>query len=91
MATNGPTPEPCRNDIYENGQTVCIVYGQSNAIERWVKGIASDASALVDWHYFGGRGNVLHLGDAESRGRVLEAIRRNPPQEPVDMLQTYSE
>lgn len=28
----------------------------------------------VDWHYSGGRASVLHLGDADSRQRVLNAI-----------------
>lgn len=29
----------------------------------------------MDWHYSGGRANVLHLGDDESRQRALDAIR----------------
>ncbi len=35
---------------------------------------AKEANAKVDWHYSGGRANVLHLGDDESRQRVLNAI-----------------
>lgn len=74
MATDGPTPPPCDYDIFENGETVCIVDGRSNAVERWVKKVAKKANAKVDWHYSGGRANVLHLGDAASRQRVLNAI-----------------
>jgi len=74
MATDGPTPPPCDPEIFQNGTTVCVLYAPSNAAERWVQSVAKKANARVDWHYFGGRANVLHLGDTESRQRVLEAI-----------------
>lgn len=74
MATDGPTPPPCDPEIFSNGRTVCVVTGSSNQIERWVKSIAKTADAMVDWHYAGGRGNVLHLGDDASCERVLAAI-----------------
>jgi len=74
MATDGPTPAPCNPDIFRKGRGVCVVTGHSNAIERWVQSVAKKASAQVDWHYSGGRANVLHLGDDESRQRVLNAI-----------------
>ncbi len=74
MATDGPTPRPCNPNIFKNGKGVCVVDGSSNAVERWVKSVAKNAKAKVDWHYSGGRANVLHLGDNESRQRVLNAI-----------------
>lgn len=74
MATDGPTPAPCNPDIFSKGSGVCVVTGRSNAIECWVQSVAQKASALVDWHFSGGRANVLHLGDDESRQRVLNAI-----------------
>lgn len=74
MATDGPTPPPCNTEIFEKGEGVCILSGPSNAIENWVKAVATKAEAQVDWHYSGGRANVLHLGDATSRQRVLNAI-----------------
>lgn len=74
MATDGPTPAPCNPDIFEKGKGVCVVDGRSNAVERWVQKIAKTADARVDWHYSGGRANVLHLGGDESRQRVLQAI-----------------
>lgn len=74
MATDGPTPSPCNQEIFEKGKGVCVVSGSSNAVERWVKKIAKKADAKVDWHYSGGLANVLHLGDGESRQRVLNAI-----------------
>lgn len=74
MATDGPTPPPCNAEIFECGEGVCVVSGSSNAVERWVRAVAKKAHAQVDWHYSGGRANVLHLGDKASRQRVLEAI-----------------
>lgn len=74
MATDGPTPPPCNPDIFEKGEGVCVVDGRSNAVERWVQSVAKKANAQVDWHYSGGRANVLHLGDTDSRQRVLNAI-----------------
>lgn len=74
MATDGPTPAPCNPEIFEHGEGVCVVNGSSNAVERWVQSVAKKTEAQVDWHYSGGRANVLHLGDDESRQRVLNAI-----------------
>lgn len=74
MATDGPTPPPCNPNIFNKGRGVCVVNGSSNAVERWVQSVAKKANAQVDWHYSGGRANVLHLGDDESRQRVLNAI-----------------
>ena len=74
MATDGPDPAPCNPDIFKKGRGVCVVDGSSNAVERWVQSVAKKANAQVDWHYSGGRVNVLHLGDDASRQRVLDAI-----------------
>ena len=74
MATDGPTPKPCNPDIFKKGKGVCVVDGSSNAVERWVQMVAKKANAQVDWHYSGGRANVLHLGNEASRQRVLNAI-----------------
>lgn len=74
MATDGPTPPPCDPDILTNGKAICVVDGRSNAIENWVRSVATIAKAKVDWSYYGGRGVVLHLGDDKSRQRVLNAI-----------------
>jgi hypothetical protein len=74
MATDGPTPTPCNPEIFKKGEGVCILAGSSNAVERWVQSVAKKANAQVDWHYSGGRANVLHLGDKDSRQRVFNAI-----------------
>ncbi len=74
MATDGPDPAPCNPLIFKLGRGVCVVTGSSNAVERWVRLVAKTARAKVDWHYSGGRANVLHLGFKASRQRVLNAI-----------------
>ena len=74
MATDGPDPAPCNPDIFKKGRGVCVVDGSPNAVERWVQSIAKKASAQVDWHYSGGRANVLHLRDGKKRQRGLNAI-----------------
>jgi hypothetical protein len=74
MATDGPDPTPCDPQIFKKGRGVCVLDGSSNAVERWVQAVAKKADAKVDWHYSGGRANVLHLGDDASRQRVLKAI-----------------
>ena len=86
MATDGPTPPPCNPKIFKHGTGVCVVDGSSNAVERWVKAVAKKANAQVDWHYSGGRANVLHLGDDESRQRVLNAIHELAGKFKGDML-----
>lgn len=74
MATDGPTPSPCNDDVFRNGQPVVLVDARSNAMERWVQAVAAAADAQLDWHYSGGVAQVLHLGDDESRARVEAAI-----------------
>jgi len=74
MSSDGPTPAPCNPDIFKNGKGVCVVDGSPNAVENWVQSVAKEADAQVDWHYSGGRANILHLGDDESRQRVLSVI-----------------
>lgn len=80
MATDGHTPDPCNPDIFKKGTGICIIDGRSNAVERWVQSVAKRANAQVDWHYSGGRANVLHLGDDASRQRALQAIGELAPQ-----------
>ncbi len=74
MATDGPNPTPCNPEIFTKGQGVCVIDGSSNAVEQWIQSVAKKADSQVDWHYSGGRANVLHLGNDESRQRVLNAI-----------------
>ena len=86
MATDGPTPKPCDKKIFKNGQTVAMLDGSSNAVERWVKAVAGMAEAQVDWHYAGGRAMVLHLGNKASLQRTLMALHELKPSLKGDVL-----
>ena len=70
----GVTLAPCNPEIFKNGKGVCIVEGNSDAVERWVRLVAQKAGARVDWHFNHGKASVLHLGDDASRLRVLDVI-----------------
>ncbi len=89
MATDGPNPPPCDQEIFRKGQAVAAINGSSNAVERWVKAVAKKARARVDWHYSGGIAQVLHLGDRESRARVYAAMRELEPKLKGTLLQVY--
>ena len=89
MSTDGPTPKPCDRKIFKNGECLAVLEGSSNRVERWVRSVAKKAKAKVDWHYAGGRAMVLHLGDAASRKRTLEAITELAP--PPYNPDTYKE
>lgn len=78
MATDGPDPKPCDQEIFQKGEPVVLLDGSSNAVENWVQEVAKKADARVDWHYSGGVAQVLHLGDMESRRRVEKAIVNMP-------------
>lgn len=62
----------CAPEIYEKGTHVYTVLGAAEDIEAWVAQVARLSEQPVDWHYVGGRGVVLALGDLE---RVREALR----------------
>lgn len=67
-------PPPCDREVYQRGEPVAILDAASNDAEQFVKAIARLASAKVDWHYSGGRAQVLFLGDADARTRVEAAL-----------------
>ncbi len=74
MATDGPTPKPCNSKIFKKGQPLLLIDGASNAVENWVKAVAKRSRVQVDWHYSGGRAQVLFIGDDHDRARVDEAV-----------------
>jgi hypothetical protein len=62
-ATASPLPPPCAKDIFDKGVGLCILDARSAAAEAWVQKVAKLSGQRVDWHYSGGRANVLVLGD----------------------------
>jgi len=69
--------ENCDPNIYKNGVSVGWLSGRSEFVERYVKALATLSGQPVDWHYIGGRANILTIGDTN---RIKELIQANPPQ-----------
>ncbi len=69
MATN----TPCDSEVFANGSSVCVLDARSNQAEAWVQSVAKESGQRVDWHYSGGRANVLFIGD---RKLVLAAVEK---------------
>jgi hypothetical protein len=56
-------PPPCDPEIFKSGKSLCVLDAGSHAAEAWVQKVAAKSGQRVDWHYSGGRANVLMLGD----------------------------
>ncbi|MCX6787999.1 MAG: hypothetical protein NT108_02430 [Candidatus Kaiserbacteria bacterium] len=72
-------PPPCDSEIFRNGKGVCIVAGNADAVERWVRLIAHETNARLDWHYNDAKASVLYLGTLGTeteRHHVLDTIRK---------------
>lgn len=72
---------PCE-DVFKNGQHVFTVANIPAAkIEEWVKAVALLSGQDVDWHFVGGRGVVLALGDISQVRQAIWALRSDLPPE----------
>lgn len=65
------SPPPCDPRVFKEGRSIAVCDCASEPMERWVKMVRKRSKQKVDWHYSGGRANVLFLGD---RQKVLAAI-----------------
>lgn len=83
--TTGPgfVAPPCDKEMFKHGKSVIVLSGWTRDIEPYVQSIASASGQRVDWHFSGGRANVLYLGD---RSKVEAAIRENPPGVKIQVL-----
>lgn len=78
MATDGPDPTPCDDEIYRTGSVVFQTYGvSSNRMESWVKNIARDSGQRVDWLFVAGCAVVKAIGDLAA---VHKSIESNMPE-----------
>ena len=83
--------DKCNEEIFQKGKTVAALDARSVDAEAWVQEVAKKADAKLDWHYSGGVANVLHLGDAESRERVLSTIEELRSSLKGTILRTYKD
>jgi hypothetical protein len=68
--------DKCDEDIFKNGHGVCVLDACMHRAETWVQAVAHESGQRVDWHYSGGRANVLYLGDYK---RVAAAVEKLAP------------
>jgi len=83
--------EKCNQEIFQSGKSVAALDARSADAEAWVQAVAQSANARLDWHYSGGMANVLHLGDAESRERVIQTIEEMRANLNGTILRLYTE
>ena len=68
-------PQPCNQDIFDKGTCIGLIYSYpSPQIEAFVRYAAQLSGTEMDWHFAGGRGRILVLGDAEACQKAYDAI-----------------
>lgn len=68
-------PPPCDSEILRIGVPVAIIVdGNSRTTNAWILKIRQCTHVHVDWHYSGGRAQVLMIGDAAAHARVQSAM-----------------
>lgn len=72
-----PPVQSCDPEVFNTGFGVCALDASAGAAEEWVKKVAARSGQRVDWHYSGGRANVLYIGDYT---RVLAAVTELEPE-----------
>lgn len=73
MATDGPDPPPCDDEIFKHGTVVFIGDSvSSNRMEAWVRKLAQLSEQRVDWHFSAGNAVVLALGDITKVKATIE-------------------
>lgn len=82
----------CDQEIFKNGQPLLIadtgLQGGNVAMEEWVKALAEASGQQADWHYSGGRAQVLFLGE---RDKLLTALETVEQPETIRIMQLYGE
>jgi len=69
-----PCPPPCASDVFQDGETICVLDANPVTAEWWTQEVAKRSETRMDWHYAGGRANVLLLGNNADRLRALKVI-----------------
>lgn len=69
-----PAPPPCNDRVFKEGHSAVILDGCSHRVEEWVHAVAKESGQAVDWHYSGGRANVLYLGDFTKVQAAIEKL-----------------
>ena len=67
----------CDSIIFQNGSSIAVFDAGSKEMEEFVSKIRGISKQQVDWHYSGGRANLLFIG---KRKKVEEAIKSLLPE-----------
>lgn len=62
----------CNSEIFKDGHAICALDACMHRAELWVKTVAAESGQRMDWHYSGGRANVLYIGDYD---KVSDAVK----------------
>jgi len=66
----------CDRGVFKDGHSICVLDARSADAEEWVCKVAKESGQRIDWHYSGGRANVLYIGDhAKVRAAVYKLAR----------------
>ena len=63
-------------DVFKTGKGICVLDACMVRAEEWVQAVAMESGQRVDWHYSGGRANVLFIGDYD---KVFAAVEKLKP------------
>jgi hypothetical protein len=87
-----PDPTPCADAIFRDGTPILAAdtgpVGGNHIFEAWVRVVAKTSGQPVDWHYSGGRAQVLALGDLDA---VRSAARNINVPDGITILRWFGE
>jgi hypothetical protein len=86
MSENPDVPARCDREIFKDGLGICALDAGRWQAEEWVRKVAQKSGQRVDWHYSGGRANVLYIGDYD---RVLAAVKELRGELDGDILRIF--
>lgn len=69
--------ENCDKEIFANGKPIIILDGKQKEIELLVSTVAAITGIPVDWHYSGGRAQVLYIGGEIEHHLLTRYFERN--------------
>lgn len=72
------TPEPCNQDIYDNGEHIDYYdtwsCGGAAKFDLLIKQASQESGQPIDWHYAAGYAQVLTTGDVEKAREAVTTI-----------------
>lgn len=76
-------PDRCNQNVFDKGVSIAVLGEEKETIERWCQEAAKRHGHPIDWHYCGGRANVLALGDPNRAGDIFQEVMQGKPPEGV--------